>query len=66
MRFFLWGYLKGKIYYPSLSNIEGLKTNVERGIKSINAEILKNGFENFRIRLELVISAEGGHFENVL
>ena len=44
MRFFLWGYLKSKVYYPLLSNIEGLKTNIEREMKSINAEMLKKRF----------------------
>ena len=39
---------------------------MERKIKSTNAEMLKNSFENYRKRLELVISAEGGRFENVL
>ena len=61
--FFIWGYLKSKVYYHLPSNIEGLKTNIEREIKSINADMLKNSFENFRKKLELVISAEGGPFD---
>ena len=66
MRFFLLGYLKSKVYHSLHSNIEGLKTSIEREIKSTNAEMPKNSFENYRKRLELVLSAEGGHFENVL
>ena len=64
--FFLWGYLKSKVYHPLPSNIEELKANIDREIKSINADMLKNSFENFRKRLELIESAEGGRIENVL
>ena len=56
--FFLWGHLKSKVYYPLPSNIDELKSNIEREVKSITTEMLKNSFENFRIRLNFIISAE--------
>lgn len=61
--FFLWGYLKSRVYCPMPSNIEELKANIEREIRSIPTQMLKSTFENFRKRLDLVISAEGKHIE---
>lgn len=62
--FFLWGYLKGKVYNPLPKTIDDLKANIEREIKKINADVLKSTFLNFRKRLKLVIEADGGHIEN--
>ncbi len=55
-----------KVYNPISKHIIELKANIEREIKSIKKEMLKKTFENFRKRLELIISAEGEHIENVL
>ena len=62
--YFLWGYLKSKVYYPLPETIEDLQVNIEREIKNINKNILKNTFVNFRKRLNLVIEAGGGHIKN--
>jgi hypothetical protein len=62
--FFLWGYLKGKVYNPLPKTIDDLKANIEREIKKINADVLKSTFLNFRKRLKLIIEADGGHIEN--
>ena len=62
--YFLWGYLKSKVYYPLPKTIEDLQVNIEREIKKINKNILKNTFVNFRKRLNLVIEAGGGHIKN--
>ena len=62
--FYLWGYLKSVVYNPLPKTIEELKINLEREIKNISRETLKNVFFNLSKRCNLVISAEGGHFEN--
>ena len=42
--FFLWGYLKSKIYNPLPANLDELKANLEREIKKIKPDMLKNVF----------------------
>jgi hypothetical protein len=37
--YFLWGYLKSKVYYPLPKTIEDLQVNIEREIKNINENI---------------------------
>ena len=62
--FYLWGYLKSRVYRPLSKSIPELKANIEREIKNISKNDLKQVFENFRKRCSLVISAGGGDFEN--
>jgi len=61
--FFLWGYLKQKVYNPLPKTIDQLKTNLEREIKKITRETLNSVFLEFEKRCHLIISAEGGHIE---
>ena len=62
--FFLWGYLKSKVYNPLPKNLDYLKLNKEREIKNISAETLKSVFSNLTKRCKMLISVNGGHFEN--
>ena len=61
--FFLWGYLKARVYNPLPKSFEDLKANIDREIKTISKDTLKSTFLNFKKRCELLISAEGGHIE---
>lgn len=63
MRFFLWGFLKAKVYNPLPKTLDDLKANIEREIKNITKKILEKIFLDFEERCKLVISAEGGHIE---
>lgn len=63
LRFFLWGFLKNKVYNPLPKTLDDLKSNIEREIKNISKNILEKVFENFEGRCKLVIIAEGGHIE---
>jgi len=62
--YFLWGYLKERVYTPLPKNLDELKTNIERESKKISKDMLKRVFLNFRKRCEFIISAQGGHFED--
>ena len=62
--YFLWGYLKSKVYRPIPKTIEELKANIVRECKNIDKTFLNNTFLNFKKRCNLVIDANGGHFEN--
>lgn len=61
--FFLWGYLKERVYNPIPKTLDDLKANLEREIKKISQETLKNVFLNFQKRCELLKTAAGGHIE---
>jgi len=61
--YFLWGYLKDRVYKPLPKTLDDLKVNIEREIRNINQDVLKLTFLNFRKRLNLIIEAKGGHIE---
>ena len=48
--FYLWGYLKSKVYNTLPKNLDELKSNIEREIKSITRDDLKRVFLNFEKR----------------
>ena len=62
--FFLWGYLKARVYNPIPKTKEELKENIRREIKNIDKSILKSVFQNFKKRLDSVIRENDGHIEN--
>ena len=45
-------------------DLADLKSNLDREVKKLNKKILKSAFLNFKKRLSLVISRNGGHFED--
>jgi hypothetical protein len=61
--FYLWGYLKSKVYNPLPKTLDDLKANIINEIKKISKDVLKLTFSNFKKRCELVINAEGGFIE---
>ena len=61
--FFLWGYLKQRVYNPLPKTLEDLQSNIVRELENIPVTMLKATFLNFRKRCELLISAGGGHIE---
>ena len=63
--FFLWRYLKDKVYSPLPKTLDDLKKNLEREIKKINKNILKKVFENFEKRLKKIIEVNGDIIEDL-
>jgi hypothetical protein len=61
--FFLWGYLKQRVYNPLPKTLEDLRLNIVREVENLPETMLKATFSNFRKRCELFISAGGGHIE---
>lgn len=62
--FFLWGYLKPRVYFPLPKTIDQLKSNIEREIKNISNEMLGKVFLNFEKRLIEVVKHKGKRIEN--
>jgi len=61
--FFLWGYLKERVYNPMPQSLDSLKENITREFKNISKITLKNTFDDFYKRLEILKTNGGGHVE---
>ena len=63
--FFLWGFLKDKVYNPKPQTLDELKRNIKFHIRRVSAEVCDNVVNNFRKRLSLVVKRDGGHIEHL-
>lgn len=63
--FFLWGYVKDKVYATPCPNLRQLKRRITTTIRSVSVEMLKKVWENSQARLSTVIRENGGHFEHL-
>lgn len=64
--FFLWGYVKQKVYNKTHKNLDELRASITNVIKSISKETMNKVFLNIQKRLELVIANNGAHIEQYL
>lgn len=63
--FFLWGYVKDKVYVTPCPNLTQLKRRITTAIRSVSVEMLLKVWENSQARLSTVIRENGGHFEHL-
>ena len=61
--YFLWGYLKDKVYAKIPQTLLDLKGLIESELKSVNSIMLDRVFRNMRERCEAVLKSDGGHIE---
>ena len=61
--YFLWGYLKDKVYAKIPQTLLDLKGLIESELKSINSIMLDRVFRNIRERCEAVLKSDGGNIE---
>lgn len=64
--FYLWGFLKGKVYANNPKTLQDLKNNIETEIAAIPSETLKRVVANFRKRLIECEAQQGGHLPKVI
>lgn len=64
--FFLWGYLKDRIYRDRPKSLDELRKAIENEIRAISGDMLQRVIEGFEHRLRHVITAGGYHFENLI
>ena len=64
--FFLWGYLKSKVYASKSKTIDELKCNIRAEIAAITTEMLANAMQNARKRAAFCVSNGGGHLIDVV
>lgn len=64
--FFLWGYLKSKVYVDKPRTLPDLKEAIRREIAAIPEEMLQSVMINFTERLQECIFMEGRHLSDTL
>jgi hypothetical protein len=64
--FFLWGYLKDRVYNPAPTSLEELKTAIRREVRNISLDTCMSVIANFKKRIDVVLQQGGRHLEHVL
>ena len=64
--FYLWGYVKQKVYKNYHNDLDELRTSITNVLHSIQPDVLKTVFSNISKRLNLVIQKNGAHIEQFL
>lgn len=64
--FYLWGYLKDKVYGIPVLTLENLENRIRAAFNTITPEILENVIRETEHRARECIARGGGHFEQYL
>jgi len=64
--FFLWGYLKSKVYVRKLRTVDDLKVSICEKIATMPQEMLVNVMQNFEERLRTCVRQEGRHLSDII
>ena len=64
--YWLWGYLKDRVYTPKPRNIQMLRMSIEREIAIITQDMLFNVMNNLKERIEQCRRNGGGHLKDVI
>ena len=64
--YFLWGYLKSKVYLNKPRNIQELKEFIRVEIANVDEEMLGRAMKNFEVRLRECIQKEGRHLTDII
>jgi len=64
--YFLWGYLKGRVYQNKPRTIDALKANITEEIQAVTTDVLARTFQNMARRVQSCLDANSGHFQHML
>ncbi|CAK9817074.1 Transposable element Tc3 transposase [Anthophora quadrimaculata] len=64
--FFLWGYLKSRVYAVKLETINDLKDNIRVAIREITPATCRKVVENFDNRIDICNRNRGAHLNDIL
>jgi len=64
--YFLWGYLKGRVYRNKPRTIDALKANITEEIQAVTADVLARTFQNMARRVQSCLDANGGYLQHML
>lgn len=66
MDFFLWGYLKSKVFNTNPASLEELKERISEEMQNISQNTYKAVIENFCSRLQQCRDEQGSHMDDVI
>ena len=64
--FFLWGYVKERVYVPPLpADLDELTNRITAAVKSVTEDTLRRVWDEFSYRVDDVRAAGRGHIEHL-
>lgn len=64
--FFLWGFLKNKVYANKPNTVDQLKNNITEAIENIPPETYQKVMENVVKRAQVCAASRGGHLSDII
>ena len=64
MDFFVWGFVKEKVYVKNYENLADLKESILAAFLELTNEMISSSVKNIQKRLKLVVERRGLHVEN--
>ena len=64
--YFLWGYLKSKVYTNNPQTLQHLKDNIQAAIDAIDPLLLREVIENFDFRMIACQQSRGGLMNDIV
>ena len=61
--YFLWGYLKERVYHPLPTNVAALKRKIKSEFERIPEVMVIKSIQDMKRRGGLMVEFEGGQFE---
>ncbi|PSN50871.1 hypothetical protein C0J52_12752 [Blattella germanica] len=64
--YFLWGYLKSRVYIEKLRTLEVLAESITREVREISLSMLDRCMDNLSTRLQQCLDKNGHHLGDVI
>ena len=64
--YFLWGYLKGRVYTHKPRNLGELKDAIRQEVLTINQQLLARVMDDFKRRIENCIQEDGHYLNDII
>jgi len=61
--FFLWGYVKDKVFSTPVLDVKNLKTRITEAFATITEDMLENTWREIGYRLDVLRATKGAHVE---
>jgi diadenosine tetraphosphate (Ap4A) HIT family hydrolase len=64
--FFLWGYLKEKVFKHHPQSLEDLQERIQQEINSVPPELTQRVMKNFQEHLQQCVANDGRHMSDII
>jgi hypothetical protein len=66
MDYFLWGYIKSKVYETPPTSQDDLKARITTACADIPGDVVQSALESVAYRAQMCLGEDGQHFEHLL